>query len=532
MGLQVASVSGTFKNGSNSLVLNGLYTPGGNSYYASIDYESSAFNSPTTQLFPDLPFLSNAISSVSSANFYQTTNTAVFFDNSFYWRGTVTTEFVYYGPNVSATYTIANITGSTSYPIVNQTFTLTPGNNRIQIVSLDIVQIPESSSRTSVPYNSPETLSSVVTIGGVPYSLQNILFSPALIRDVVISMIGSYWDRSQLYQRYVAAYYYADGSRSTTSRSGDLRNILRLYKLNSGQSTLLESYPQDVNNVPQVYRSEEVVIIPFSSLGSDYYYITVEHDDPSFTSRVITASSAVQPLIPDYASPPLITSISNIRIDSSGLLETLDPSGLVADFTVTLDYQPPNSLETSVPLSLLRLGTILYANQPIVRGVNNIVFTRAVIPGGYYAVSVGEGLGKVSTSVPFLAPNYGLLSFTRVPASVSITRPTYPPFTITVQWQNTIPGYSGGDITIATVGLFISGLDSSLDSSITHTPVGGGADVTLTFTITPSNLTIGNQIEINLGRSVSLSGGFSSFQFQITDVATGISVLSSAIRCA
>jgi hypothetical protein len=535
-GAQTATVIAKVTNGINTVVLNGPYTPGGYVYYATIKYGLSRFNSSQTQLLPDLPIISNGMINLSSTNFYETVpvgGEGFSFNDAFYWRGTLNINFLSYDSSSSpASYRIVNITDPAApYEVASGNLTLSYGQNTIPIMP-EFVKIASSrpSDRGSVPYNPAETLSANITYNSVDFPLQGIVFSPALIRDVVLSLTESYWVGSQLYAGYRLRYYFADGTQSwfPGGNSSVYRGIplIRFFMVNpDGSTTQISSYadPQPATAYNAVGNYVTLNPIPFQLTSSVPmpYYGTVEYDDQSFTNSVSFASSPVNSLVPEILSSPVIASVSNIRT------QALSPYGLIGNFTVTLNYQPRNGQGASLAFTIKSTTnsvTPTTRTAVVVVGLNTLQFNDIpVVAGDNYTVSVLTG-SVSSTSVPIICPNYSNLVFTSVPSNVTTFAGgvVVDNFSITIGWNNVISGYTGQTITIGTVGL-------SSDSSITYTPnVPGNA--TITFNMNPDSLA-GNSIEYNLANSVREAGGFPDFKFKLTDSSlTQASVLSSVIR--
>jgi hypothetical protein len=543
-GAQILTKSAKIINGINAVVLNGPYTPGGYVYYASVQYGLSTFNSVPTQLLPELPVLSNVSASINAKLIFGEANSITWsYDNEFVWQGQLTIDFVSYEiVDSTATYTITNITNpDDQYDLVSASdIPVTYGLNSTQLLFTGIIRIPTGTGRTSLPYNSLETLSCVITHKGETYSLPNFNVSPTLIQGVILTFTDTFWILSKLYAQYSLEYRLQDGSLSA------FRNPGVLNPFRTGQKIIVNALGID-DSVTQLNGNDDFleggaglldrrgaytysgeIELPLNPQERSYYG-SVEYSHPSFDDALTQTvnSSNINYLRPELSSPPMITSITNIRTRSTA------PFGLIANFTVSFNYQPRTTARTS-----LKLQTVgVFSGSPettknVTVGQNIIEITDIpVVTGDSFILGVYTKDTVASVSEAFECPSYSNLSFTSVPTTVS----TYaggaivPTFSITISWNNVISGYTGQSMTIATVGLTDSA-SSAEDTSITYTPSGSGI-ASITFNMNTATLS-GNSIEHNLAKSVQESGGFADLRFKLTDSSlTQASILSSIITC-
>ena len=538
-GTQVATTVATLASGVNTLVLRGEYTPGGYSYYASLRYGPIIINSnskiiPPETLPPELFILSNTLATISPLNFYQEVGSVGWsYDNSFFWSGTLYITFRSYEASPTpATYTIRNITDPVNpveLSIANPSFNVSAGQNTITIPDIAFINISSATGRISLPHRSTETFSITLTNRGITFSLPNITVSPKLIQDVVLVFINTAWYQSRLYGDFSVSYRLADGSLSAL-RGGVISDSQRITLTAFGATgatplTGAGSYLRGGGDLPNrigQYTFTDRCNFP-SNPEQFVYRASVEYSRPSFADLDLETvdSSAINFLTPEITYTPEITSIANIRLRPS------EPLGLIGDVTVAFEYNPRD-----IPLLSMRvvvLGTVtsytaLDSVKTVATGENVIQLQDiAVIPGELFVFGVIHGDRLFSASEFYQCPSYSNLYFTSVPttARVSIALPSF----ISITWSNTIAGYTGGQVTLATIGL---GTDSSIVVS-SPSRVGTTDTYTLTFTVNPSDTTAGNAIEQNLSNSVAIAGSFPPFRFILTDSTTRASVLSSEI---
>ena len=545
--LVVATDAIITNNGVTTIILTGQVAAGRSGYYASIQYGPNTYNSePSQDVIPLLPRITNISATVSSLALNEV-ESGWFYDNSFFWSGTITISFVsHVESNISPSYRISNITDPT------QEYYLTPntvvhnvsyGLNTITLSPVTIITIPanniipsENIERTELPYSPTERLRVTMTYNGITYTSGDISVTPALIENVTLTSSLPYWSGADLYVNSTVDYGWTDQTSSgfryeqslglgigyTLGPLGDGFTRRRLYEISSDGSirrignrvSELENPSQFTTRVPD---------------GQYSYYATVEYDLPSFSGDVaVFTTNTISIRRPELTSPPGL-SFSNIR-PGSGVI--------AADVTVAFDYQPSNTPQTSSELTLKTIPTGNTGEEPIIaatRTVNVVVGSNtvllenvSVIPNTTYTVSIRTG-SVVSTSVPVTCPDYLPFRFTSVPSTIDVTFPSGLPvstFSIVIGWTNTILGYTGGQIKLETVGLSADGIAN--DSFIIATPAAAGP-TTYTFNVNLTEARAGNVIEQNLWNWVDYAWGFSAFRFRITDIGTGISILSTEI---
>jgi hypothetical protein len=546
-GTQVAKTVATLKQGVNTLVLKGGHTPRLNEYYASVVYGLTAFNSNPRRLIPDFPIISSVSATTSSVNFYQNNEVSAdwSYDNSFFWTGTLNISFVSYDTDGSpATLSVKNITDSPDeYPLIvsNPNFNLSYGRNTITLPNITIINIPTGSGRTRVPYKDTEILTVSITYLGETYS-GNIVVRPTLIQDVVFDFPeNSYWIGSTLYSPSRIRYRYADDSQSMM-RDPDAELILydgapfgshqivTFYQTYS-DGREYEFVINDLGIVRQLRRFNRIgtyeyrAVLPLVNVDRGLFGI-VTYDNPSFSvvpsydQRPLTVvkSNTLLP-VSEITAPPNIV-CENVNINYESLL-------LTADFTVTFNYQPRNTPQTSSELTLRsEFGVTTTQSANLVVGPNTVYFENiTVIPGAAYTAFIPTG-SVVSTTNPIIVPTYEPFRFTSVPNEISppinYTTSDYIPFSITLSWTNTIPYYVGGTVIIETVGLaygegrFQTGFLSPGDSSIT-------------FNIDPNNPDSStNPVERAIARNIVEFFNW-EFRFRLT-TEENVTLLSSKIR--
>jgi len=538
-GAQTATINAKITNGANVIVLNGPYTPGGYVYHATIQYGLSTFNSGTTQLIPEVSILSNTSATISNDFFNEiaqyNSNYGGFpfsFNDSFNWTGNFNLNFTssVNSNSIQASYSIKN----------NQEQTLTTGNfvptygENSYTVSLQFITISSGSGRVSVPYNTTETFSATIRYEGTDFLIPNIVFTPALIRNVVMTFTDSYWNGSDLRVNFTMNYYLADKTLSSYANTYIQHSVRQgsplIQVFGNDPANPIISYEQDLygGNPGDNSYSQSITINPNTS--GDIYYGVVVYDDPSFTNTVSISSSNVSLLIPEFLSSPVISQISEPYIDSQHI------GTIYADFEVVFNYQPrngnPGSLQCSVS-DPLRSGTFFSQtiDAPLV-GTNTVILTNIPVnPGISYTVTITPSSGFGSTSLPVICPDYpasSFLYFTDVPSTINFTIDpdlNASPFSISIYWNNIIPG-SNGHVTVETIGLFDPYGGGVGDASASAAP---GSSGIASITLNMSDFNVGNDIERNLYYIANAMLGFSNLRFKITDIATGIPVISQAI---
>lgn len=548
-GAQTATVTAKITNGINTLVLNGQYKPLQRYvYYASIQYGLSRFNSSPTQLSPRLPLISNGSLAVSDAvlNEVSTHGGLFSFDDAFDWRGKFRVNFVSYdSSNLTATVKVWNVTDPQNlYEVASWSSPpLSYGVNNTTVDVERFIRIPSGSGRTSIPYNSTQSYSTEITYDNSPYQLPiTVLPTPKLIRDVTITFGESYWSGGALYTSYTLSYYFADGTLSSyiTSVNGqrsvfEARPRLDLVRLNSdGTSTTIDSFvdvnPENNLNAVGTYTNSRQLVLT-SPLPASYYGV-VNYDDSTFTATESYSGNTTTLLSPEFSSSPEIVSFSS-PFD--------DVNGRFANFNVRFVYNPRNGLPPEDEDPEILQGYIIsasgsfdpfdYENEinPVV-GTNNLALLYPVVSGEYYSFSIRRANGTFSSSVLVAAPTFDDFNFTSVSPSDGVVRLTYDEngnitresYNITLTWHNGLLPLST-QVTISTVGL----LDTNGNAVNTTIDVTG---TTITFQIDPVIQASSNFVESTLAQSIINSGGFSPFQFKITDNTGRVSALSIPFR--
>jgi hypothetical protein len=102
------------------------------------------------------------------------------------------------------------------------------------------------------------------------------------------------------------------------------------------------------------------------------------------------------------------------------------------------------------------------------------------------------------------------------------TTADYDPYSITLSWNNTLPSPTG-EVSITSIGL-ASTISATVDSTITYVPGSNGpATYTLNLPGDPDSNSITRNFRLLLDRESHVP----SLQFIITDIGTGIPVLSN-----
>jgi hypothetical protein len=541
-GAQIATVTAKITSGLNTLVVNRPYSPEGYVYRATIQYGLSTFNSSPTQLSPPLPLISNGSLAVSDTTFNEySTNGGIFsFNDEFAWRGTFSVNFISYDrSNLSATFTITNVTD----PMNPYTVAIGPssptnyGRNTIAAFPYQFISIPSGSGRTSIPYNSTQTYSATINYNGVSYPLSNMaLPTPKLIRDVTLTFGEPFWGgERKLISFYTISYYFADGTNSSyiSPSVGGQRSVFRaapmlnLIRLNSdGSSTTVDS-SKDVS--PQFSRNEvkTYTVTRDVELTTGSYYPVVEYDDPTFTATESYRGSAITLPDPQLRLPPEIVSITNVRYSSTGL------NGLLADFTLKINYNPRNGQSNNLPLGIIGIyeDTVFQNSVNAIGGEQTFSITNVpVVSGETYFLGVNTGGIYYSTSLGSVLPTFNSFRFTSVTPSNGLVpirsdangNITGAPYFITLNWNNSLPSPSNSTVTISTVKLLdVNG--NAVNDSINVT------GTTKTFQIYPLP-NPANFVETTLAQTITGSGGFPEFLFKITDNTGRVSAVSIPFR--
>jgi hypothetical protein len=528
-GEQTATVNAEITSGLNTLVLNGRYTPGGYIYYATLQYGLSTFNSSPTQIDVELSFLSDLSLTLSDTRYNEVVQYGFFsFSDTFYWTGTFNINFVssLQENSILATYTITN-TSNPSVVLATGTHTPSYGNNSIVASPIQFITTPSEGGRNSVPYNTTETFVANINFVAQNFPVPALVFRPTLIRDPVLTFTDSYWTGESLRANFTLNYYSADNTDAvnsafsfeerTTIHSdgpkisvfGDIPERLLLFDTHR----FLFS-PRPGNNSYDGIPFE----LPLPYNPTLTYYGVVTYADPSFANEETVQSPRVSTINPEFERAPV--------------LEISDPYAengqIYASFTVEFIYIPRNGelveFIQCVLVSLENSGSfdVRIINNPRV-GFNSVILENVpVTPGGRYSVSlIASGIG--SASQPVICPNFDILVFTSVPSTVFTIdyTGTVRNFDITLIWNNTIPG-SNRNVTIELLDISDG---APLVFSYSPTTALGAS---YTFSMNPYTLT-GNVIEQSLATYVQTNGGFDTIRFKLTDVGTGLSIISSRI---
>ena len=353
---------------------------------------------------------------------------------------------------------------------------------------------------------------------------------PKLIRDVTLTFGDSFWGGLYFGERvlttfYTISYYFADGTNSSyfsPSASGQ-RSVFRatpmlnLIRLNSdGSSTTVDSSqdgsPQFSRNEVKTYTVTREVELTTGS----YYPV----DNSTFTETESYRGSAITLPDPQLRVPPEILSITNVRYASTGLL---------ADFTLRINYNPRNGQPNTLPFSIIGISeeTLFQNSVNAISGLQTFSVTNVpVVSGETYFFGVNTGGIYSSVSLGSVVPTFNSFRFATVSPSNGIVpirsdadgNITGGPYFITLNWSNLLPPPSTSTVTISTVNL----------SDVNFNPVTGSIPVTgttKTFQIFPLP-SPANFVETTLAQTITGSGGFSEFRFKITDSTGGVSALS------